>query len=167
MNTHPHMAAGRSRFWEQLLAFGRWIAERDELPRDEEEAPAGPTGSPPFTWLTAADPLPSCTEYSFRHRGFFRWLVSRDSLPSRVGSPRDQRGVRRWLASPDQLPRLEEGQHRHQGFFAWLAAGQQLPSRPPTDDSAPRSFLRWLLTSEDHHRLNRVDSTKEVAPHES
>lgn len=142
-HTPPPAASERRRFWQRFLTFWEWIVERDHLPRDEEEAPIQATGPSPFAWLTSPDPLPSHTESPPRRRGFLRWLASRDQLPSREDSP-----------------------HHRQAFVAWLASRQQLPTGSPEGDLAPRSFFRWLLTSEGHELLNHFDSTKEVAPHE-
>ena len=190
MNIPPSAAAGRRRFWRQLLAFGEWIVKRDELPRDEEEASTQPTGHSPVAWLASPDPLPNRTDSPLRRRGFLRWLASRDSLPSRLDSPPRRRGFLRWFASSDPLPSRMDSPPRHAKFLHWLAVRDPLPIRsvsshrhpellgwltareePPAESvertPSSRSFLRWLLESEPHDRLKSFHSTKEVPPHES
>jgi len=189
VNTPPPAAAGRRRFWRKLLAFGRWIVERDELPRDEEVAPTRRTGPSPFgwlaspeplpihsdspprrrgllRWLASPEPLPSHSDSRPRRRGFVTWLVSRDPLPSRTDSPSGGPGFLTWLASRDPLPSHCDSPQRHAGFLAWLTAREEPPTGSPDRTTASRSFLRWLLTSEPRDRLNSLHSTKEVSPHE-
>ena len=166
MHGLPPTRTRRPRFVRRLLVFGRWIVEREELPRDEEETSIRRTGPSPIGWLASPDPLPSRTDSPPRRRGFLRWLASRDPLPSRLDSPRRRLGFPPWVVSRDQLPSLSDSPHPQRGFPAWLTAREQLPAESPERTPASRSIFRWLLTSEPHDRLENLHSTKEVPLHE-
>jgi hypothetical protein len=144
MNSQLPAGAKRPLTWRQLLVFGRWIVEREELPPPREGASTRRTGLPPFRWLASADPLPDRSD-SQRHRpSLLPWLASRDRLPSRPVSP-----------------------HRQSGLFSWLVFREQLPTESSDHTPAPRTFLRWLFTLDPHERLASHSSTKEVPLHEA
>ena len=142
MNTQPRATAGRSRFWRQLLVFGRWVTEREELPRDADEPSTQRHGASPLVWLTAPDHLPNRASLEVGRRGLIPWLVSRDQLPNRSEPRGSERGFLGWVTSRENLPKLSS-------------------ERAPES----RSFFRWLLTS-DHDRFESLHSIKEVPPNE-
>ena len=143
MNTQLPAGAGRLQIWRRLLVFGRWIVEREELPRNREGTPTRRTAQAPF-----------------------RWLASADSLPDRADSPRHRRSFLPWLASPEVLPSRAASPRSQLGFIAWLTSREPLPAEPSDHTPAPRTFLQWLLTSDPHERLESHQSTKEVPLHE-
>ena len=143
MTTQPPAASERLRFWRRLLVFGRWIVERDELPRDDEPLIQSSKSSP-VVWLTSPDLLPNRTCPGLSRLGFLPWLASRNRLPDHLEAPRPE-----------------------PGFLGWVTAREDLPTVSIEQTPAPRSLFRWLLTSEAHDRLETLHSTKEVPPHES
>lgn len=144
MNTQPRATAGRNRILRQLLAFGKWIVERGELPRGDDEPSTQRVGASPLAWLTSSDHLPHVTGSGLDRRAFGPWLASRDHLPESSEPPRPERG-----------------------FLGWLTARENLPTASSERTPGSRSILRWLLTSEHHDRLENLHSIKEVPPHES
>jgi hypothetical protein len=127
----------------QLLVFGKWIAESEELPRDDDEPPTQRSGSSPLAWLTSPDQLPNLTASELGRRGLVPWLASQDHLPNRSEPSRPERG-----------------------FLGWVTARENLPTPSSERTPASRSIFRWLLTSESHDRLESLRSIKEVPPHE-
>ena len=144
MTTQPPAAAGRLRFWRRLLVFGKWIIEREEVPRGHEQRSLQRLRSSPLAWLTSPDLLPNRACSGLSRLGFLPWLASRDRLPDHLEAP---------LHEP--------------GFLGWVTAREDLPAVSTEQTPVPRSLFRWLLTSEAHDRLESLHSTKEVPPHES
>ena len=133
----------RTRFLHRLTAFARWIAEREELPQTEAGTSVRRSERGMFGWFAATNSLPNRADLAIQGRKFLSWLVSRDQLPSRPASA-----------------------HRRAGFFSWLASGDDLPTNSSDITPKPRFFLRWLLTSDPHERLENHPPTKEVPLHE-
>jgi hypothetical protein len=72
-----------------------------------------------------------------------------------------------WLVSRDPLPSLPATPHHGHEFLSWLSSREHLPSKSTGVTTAPRSFLRWLLTLDPHERLENRQPAKEVTPHEA
>lgn len=138
------MAAGRSRFWRQLLQFGTWIVTREQLPRNDDEPSTPRIGASPLAWLASPNALPERSPSAPGRRGMLPWLASRDHLPDRPQAVRPGSGFFRWVTAREDLP---------------PASSERLPGR--------HSFFRWLLSSEPDSRFENLHSTKEVPPHES
>ena len=136
----PHPAGTkRSRRFRRLLAFGKWIAEREQLPDVETGIPDRPAG-----------------------RSVIDWLTSADSLPDRRPSGPNSRTMLFWLGSQDPLPSQPQRSRRRSGFFSWLASRERLPADAAHNTPKPQSFLRWLLTSKSLERPSAHESPKEV-----
>lgn len=143
MKSQPPAGAKRIRAWQQLLEFGKWVVEGEELPRDDVEPSTQLNGASPLSWLVSTDVLPNRTVPAPGSLGFLPWLVSGDHLPGGWIAPRPEPGFLRWVASREDLP---------------ATSSDQLP--------APRSFLRWLLSSEHLGCSESLHSTKEVPSNE-
>ena len=165
MNIQPPAAARRSRFWRQLLVYGKWIDERERLPRDDEPS-IQRIGASPMAWLTSPDQLPNRTGSGFGQRGLVPWLASREQLPKPTPSVFSQRGFVPWLASREQVPNLSESPRSRYGVLGWVTAREDLPTASSERTPPSRSIFRWLLTTEPHDRLENLHSIKEVPPHE-
>lgn len=142
--TQPPAAAGRSRLSRQLLIFGKWIVEGEELPRDDDKPTTQRLRSSPLAWLASPGQLPNSPDSGLGRRGFVPWLTSRDHLPNPSEAPRSARG-----------------------FLGWVTAREDLPKEPSEKIPAPRSFLRWLLFSEPLGRFESLQPNKKAPPHES
>ncbi len=167
----PPPATRRQRFVNRVLDFGRWIVEREELPRDHEAAPVRPGGFSAIGWLGSPEPLASHEETEGHHRGSLRWVASRDTLPSLLepahprrafftwlgsseplpelsDTPNRRRDTLRWLASRDPLPEVPQRSDRRREMPTWLFSREQLPVLPGQNHPPAPSFFRWLVTSE-------------------
>jgi hypothetical protein len=127
----------------RLLAFCRWIFEREQLLHLARETPPGPAGPTAFGWLASPDHLPTDVQPSHRGPGFFRWLFS-----------------------ADRLPHLAEAPRRRLDLFSWLVASEPLPLAEPASPARSRSLLKWLVAPESTPRLADVETSKEGSPHE-
>jgi hypothetical protein len=142
-DVQPSAATGPRRLMLRLLDFGRWLIEPERLPKSEER---------PSRRLTASGPL--------------SWIAPTDRLPNRADAQRDQQHLLSWLASLDELPTLPSPPRPRRGVVRRLIEREQLPTMTSDAHSTPRSFFRWLLTTDPHERLESHPSTKEVALHE-
>ena len=98
----------------RLVAAGRWISQRDELPRVED-----------------------VPDSSRSLRDISSWLIAPNQLPLGTQPVRDSRRVWSTLISFEPIPnaRRESGQGTH-SFFRWLLSTEKLPS--PATESATK-----------------------------
>jgi hypothetical protein len=90
----------------RLVAAGRWIAKRDELPTLEPVPSSGRSIKDAPAWLTAPGSLPLKTRPDHEPRRTLGWLLSPEPLPN--ADPRDGSGtgsILRWLLKSEKLPR--------------------------------------------------------------
>lgn len=99
------------RFIQKLLAFGRWLAQRDQLPE------TGMPGTP--------------TE---RRRSIVSWLTTSEPLPRVPPAPAKPHRRLTQLLAPEPLPQPPRGERSPSvSFFRWLfGRDTSLPRTPDT-----------------------------------
>ena len=121
---------------ERLVATGRWIAQRDDLPKLE-----------PF-------PRPE------------RRIAQRIELPNLEPLPLSGRSIGEapnWLTAPDRLPQKPQPVRHTRPVLSALVSSEPLPKASPRSESDTGSLFRWILRTEKIPTAAADSPTKEAS----